>query len=145
MRKVYFFLLCFILCAVSILVSFRMGKHASCCKGEIRPKIQYVELEEETDTLSSTGEEPEGILFPPTRLKDGVIPDYEAAANIAYDYVSAVFGEKSARDEQPYKIKLINNQIWFIEGSLEPNHVGGSFFITIEKYTGKIWDIGHWK
>ena len=79
---------------------------------------------------------------PHDRFNEGVIPDASTAAKIAFQYVSAVYKD-CAVNEQPYQIKLVNKQILIVEGSHPINVLGGTFYICIEKYTGKIWAMYH--
>ena len=109
--------------------------------------IRFEELEEIADTAYYTGKDisVSHYYFSPTQFERGVIPDAATAAKIAYLYVAAVYGENHSIHEQPYQIRLINKQIWTIEGYLSPYALGGTFYICIEKYTGKIWAISHGK
>jgi hypothetical protein len=109
--------------------------------------IKFEELEEVADTAYYTGKDVSAShsFLSPTQFEEGVIPDAATAAKIAYLYVAAVYGEDHSVHEQPYQIRLINKQIWTIEGYLSPYALGGTFYICIEKYTGKIWAMNHGK
>ena len=113
------------------------------CKNGQRQQVRYVSDGNRIDSISYTGKE-YGTNFGPTRIKEGMVPNEECAARIAYEYVSAVFGEGCANKEQPYSISLINDQVWDIAGC-PPKGEGGAFHIAIEKATGKVQYIMHGK
>lgn len=131
-----------ILLFVCVVFSYYLGKWngASICRNV--SNIQFVEVEEIDDTTYYTGKDVSHYMYSPTRFNEGVIPDASTAAKIAFQYVSAVYKD-CAVNEQPYQIKLVNKQIWIVEGSHPINVLGGTFYICIEKYTGKIWAMYH--
>jgi hypothetical protein len=120
-----------------------MGKWNEASINKKPSGIKFDEVEVINDTAYYTGKDLSECRFPPTSFKNGVIPDAATAAQIAFQYVSAVFDKDCAIREQPYHIRLMNNQIWIIRGYLSPNAFGGTFEIGIEKYTGKIWYMFH--
>lgn len=126
-----------------IVLSFYMGKWNEASTNRKPSGIKFDEVEVINDTAYYTGKDLSECRFPPTSFKNGVIPDAATAAQIAFQYVSAVFDKDCAIREQPYHIRLMNNQIWIIRGYLSPNAFGGTFEIGIEKYTGKIWYMFH--
>lgn len=140
--KLYVFV--FALFVVAI-ISFYIGRSKGNTKIIDKVSVQYQELEESTDTSYYTDKDVSKLYYRPHRYENGVIPDAYTASRIAYDYVTAVWGERIAKEEQPYQVQLINNQIWKINGSFPENKAGCPFSITIERYTGKIWIIVHLK
>lgn len=106
-------------------------------------KIRYIVDMELNDTSFYTGKNVSEYRFSPMKQVNGIIPDAETAAQIAFDYVSKVYGNNYAVKEQPYHVQLLNNQIWSVNGNLPRNMDGGVFHITMEKYTGKVWSIYH--
>ncbi len=104
--------------------------------------VKYQEFEEKKDT-SYMGKILESSPYSPLRYEDGVIPNASSAAIIAYDYVTVLYGEKTAREEQPYQIQLINDYIWQVDGYLPINKLGGTFSMAIEKRTGRVCYILH--
>lgn len=123
--------------------SFYIGKYNRDTRINGRPIVKYQEIEEKKDTSFYIGKSLEGSPYSPLRYENGVIPNASSAAIIAYDYVNALYGEKSAIEEQPYQIQLINDQIWLVDGYLPINKLGGSFSMAIEKNTGSIIYILH--
>jgi hypothetical protein len=140
-KKVLLSLL-FIVCVV---LSFYIGKYNQISIYRNASNIRFEELEEVNDTAFYTGKDVSQNFLSPTKFEEGVIPDAATAAKIAYQYVAVVYGERCSIDEQPYQIKLINKQIWTVKGYLSPYALGGTFYICIEKYTGKIWAMSHGK
>ena len=109
------------------------------------PKVRFTEIAGIQDSSLHIGNDASTTnLFPTIIIKEGLIPNAELAAKIAYEYVKAIYGENSAQD-QPYQIQLLNGQIWRVKGTLPPNMEGGTFQIALEKYTGKIIWIYHGK
>ena len=78
-----------------------------------------------------------------------MVPTSEIAARIAYVYVSSLYGEKIAKIEQPYHITLVDDSIWSIVGENQPRSKykkwKGSFFLAIDRKTGKILKYMHEK
>lgn len=147
MRKIIIYGIVLLSC---ISISYFLGKSERSNTGDVSSNIKYVEGINLRDTSFYTGKDVSQYRFNPLKLiKKGVIPNANAAAKIAYDYVTFVYGEKCAKEEQPYNVQLINDQIWVIQGSLPQTPPlltsGGVFYLTIEKYTGKIWSIRHEK
>ena len=140
-KKVLLSLL-FIVCVV---LSFYIGKYNQISIYRNASNIRFEELEEVNDTAFYTGKDVSQNFLSPTKFEEGVIPDAATAAKIAYQYVAVVYGERCSIDEQPYQIKLINKQIWTVKGYLSPYALGGTFYICIEKYAGKIWAMSHGK
>ena len=140
-----------ILFGVSYIVCLALGAYIGgwyeITRSSNTANIKFEELEEVADTAYYTGKDVSisHVFLSPTQFEEGVIPDAETAAKVAYLYVAAVYGESHSVHEQPYQIRLINKQIWTIEGYLSPNALGGTFYICIEKYTGKIWAMSHGK
>ncbi len=134
----------YILC---LALGFYIGEWYDIARNRNAANIRFEELEEVVDTAYYTGKDISGTrsFLSPTQFEEGVIPDAATAAKIAYLYVAAVYGESHSVHEQPYQIRLINKQIWIIKGHLSPYALGGTFYICIEKYTGKIWAMNHGK
>ena len=128
-----------------VVLSFYIGKYNQISIYRNASNIRFEELEEVNDTAFYTGKDVSQNFLSPTKFEEGVIPDAATAAKIAYQYVAVVYGERCSIDEQPYQIKLINKQIWTVKGYLSPYALGGTFYICIEKYTGKIWAMSHGK
>jgi hypothetical protein len=85
--------------------------------------------------------ETEGYIPP-----DGFVPDKETAIKIAEAIWFPIYGKKVLR-QKPYKVKLIDETIWIVEGTLKgiPFVVGGTAYIEINKNTGEILKVTHSK
>lgn len=76
-------------------------------------------------------------------MKTELIPDEEAAINIAESYLFKIYGKSTIVRERPYKIRLINGY-WVIIGSLPwYQSKGGSFELIIKAKDGMIKKISH--
>jgi hypothetical protein len=64
-------------------------------------------------------------------------------------YASRLYGEKIAKIEQPYNIRLINDSIWYVWGTSRPRSKykkwKGNFYIAINKNTGALMAYMHEK
>ncbi len=87
---------------------------------------------------------------------DCVIKNEKKAIEIAEDKLFVIYGESKIKDERPYSIKLINNKVWVITGSLNHSFLdellykgvpkfGGGFEIKINAKDGKIIKLTHYK
>ena len=141
-KKIIMFGVSYIVC---LALGFYIGEWYDITYNRNSANIRFEELEEVADTAYYNGKDisvSHGFLSP-TQFEEGVIPDAATAAKIAYLYVATVYGESHSVHEQPYQIRLINKQIWTIEGYLSPYALGGTFYICIEKNTGKILAMYH--
>jgi hypothetical protein len=88
--------------------------------------------------------------------KDCLVKNEETAVRIAEDNLFSIYGKTKIEKERPYNIKLINNKIWLITGSLNKGLLvnliylnvpkfGGTFEIKISAQNGKIIDVIHYK
>ena len=131
--------------AIGIVCGIVIGRRMEPCRSDNHANVRYEELVGLRDTSYYTDNNSEEYRYSPKRVGRGVIPNAETAAIIAYDYVNAVYGESFAKGEQPYKVQLINEEAWVVDGQLPPNYDGGTFHLAMERYTGKIWYIYHEK
>jgi hypothetical protein len=76
------------------------------------------------------------------RPSAGVVPDEKTAANIAEAVLIPIYGEKQIQGEKPFKVSIKNN-IWLIEGVLDPPAPGGTFVLRLSKLDGKVLFISH--
>ncbi len=72
------------------------------------------------------------------------VNDSVTAVKIAEMNWNKIYG-KNVLKEKPYSIKLINDSIWVINGTLPKNVVGGVVYIEIRKYDGKVLKVTHGK
>ncbi len=133
-----------IICIIAI-ISFYAGWITEKSNVENKHIVHYQEMGVILDSSYCMGRDLSDCPFPPHRYEKGIIPDASTAAQITYDYIVATYGEKCAKTEQPYQIKLINNKIWEIKGCIPMNELGGTFSIAIDRFTGKIYYILHEK
>jgi hypothetical protein len=68
------------------------------------------------------------------------------AYKISSIIVASIYGYELVEKEKPAHIRLINDSIWCVSGSLPKGYdVGGTYSILIEKYSGKILRVTHEK
>jgi hypothetical protein len=72
------------------------------------------------------------------RPKDGFVPSSEAAIQIAEAIASALYGERTALDERPFRARL-RAGVWTVIGTLNPPRAyGGVAIIQINKADGRV-------
>jgi len=76
--------------------------------------------------------------------KDGFVPDEETAKKIAEAVLYPIYG-KSIKNQKPFKVTLVENKIWVVEGTLSRNTLGGVFHIEIQKENCTILNVSHGK
>lgn len=73
-----------------------------------------------------------------TRYPDkGYIPNEEFAAKIAEIIWVSIYGER-IYDQKPYRVNLIKDSIWVVNGSVTGGGYGENAYIEIRKKDGKI-------
>lgn len=83
---------------------------------------------------------------PSSVINNGVVSNETIAVAIAKVYVSHIYGKECLLKEKPYIVKLINDSLWSISGSLpERRYFGGTFSLRIDKKTGGVVSIKHGK
>jgi hypothetical protein len=80
----------------------------------------------------------------PWRDNDGYIPDEETAKQVAEVIWTRIYGG-SISNNKPFKVSLKDSTIWIVEGSINPNTIGGTPYAEIQKADGKILKITHTK
>lgn len=98
-----------------------------------RPIIRFVR-EKDYKGNEYSSKEYRQRAFHPSNF--ALVPTEEDAARLAYEYVSAIYGETCAIEEQPYTIRLNNDSIWTVGGYLPQNKEGGTFSMCIDRYSG---------
>jgi hypothetical protein len=83
----------------------------------------------------------------PWKQPRGLVPDKKTAIKIAEAVLFPIYGESQIKSERPYDVTLTNG-FWRVTGSLptpRPGEVmfGGTFYITISQWDGRIIEIGH--
>lgn len=110
-----------------------------------KPKIEVIEDE-------SLGLQNPDICF--DYKENGFVPNKETAAKIAVAVWSPIYGEEAINNETPYRVKLIEDSIWIVEGSFigekDLRHLlfkdailGGTAYVEIRKSDGKVLRMIH--
>ena len=73
----------------------------------------------------------------------GAVSTPEAACKIARAVLVPIYG-KRIEDDQPFIVAYLND-IWYVEGSLPEEVLGGSFYIEIRREDAKILRVLHFK
>jgi hypothetical protein len=89
----------------------------------------------------------EAQLKNPWKQPHGLVPDKESAIKIAEAVLFPIYGESQIKSERPYEVALLDG-FWHIKGSLTPPPsgecmFGGTFYITISQWDGRVIEIGH--
>jgi hypothetical protein len=74
----------------------------------------------------------------------GYVPDQETAIKIAVAVWSPIYGKEKIEKEKPYKATLTKG-IWYVNGSLPKDWIGGVAEAEIAKDDGRIIRISHGK
>src|ERR1051325_7865352 len=69
--------------------------------------------------------------------KEGLVPDKETAIKIAEVVLFRLYSEGDITRQRPYKVKL-EDDIWWISGTMKDDELGSVFTIAISKQTGEI-------
>jgi hypothetical protein len=82
--------------------------------------------------------------------KGGFVPDEKTAIKIAVAVWEPIFGEDQVAREKPYRVHLLTNDVWRVEGSLpKPQSgsltLGGVMTAEISKADGKVLRVYHTK
>ena len=81
--------------------------------------------------------------YPPSINESGIIKNDSMAYNLSSLIISSIYGEECLRSESPAHIRLINDSVWCVSGSLPKGDVGGTYSILIDKYSGRILRVWH--
>jgi len=74
----------------------------------------------------------------------GFVPDEKTALKIAKNIWEPIFGLKHlVWYRYKYRVRLIDDKVWIIEGVSRWGGYGGGPFIRIEKERGKILEVNH--
>lgn len=69
--------------------------------------------------------------------KEGLVPDKETAIKIAEAVLFRLYGKEEIVWQRPYEVKL-ENDVWFISGTMKHEMMGTVFNIAISRQTGEI-------
>lgn len=134
MNKILFFV-------IGVFISLILG----ACTSTDKPKIEVIEDE-------SLGFQNPDVCF--DYKENGFVPDKETAAKIAVAVWSPIYGEEDINKEMPYRVKLIEDSIWIVEGSFNGKNdlkhflfkdsmLGGTAYVEIRKSDGKVLRMIH--
>jgi hypothetical protein len=76
------------------------------------------------------------------RPKNGFVPDEKTAIRIAEAVLTAIYGEKQIKSEEPFSAKL-HNEVWTVEGAIAEGVDGGAAIIKISKTNGAVISVTH--
>ncbi len=85
-------------------------------------------------------DKPSNMFLP----KNGCVPDKATAIKIAEAVWFPLYRE-SIYKQKPFKVELLNDSLWVVVGTLQPNMLGGVAYIEISKKDSKIFGIRHGK
>ncbi len=74
---------------------------------------------------------------------NGFVPDTKTALRVAEAILIAVYGEEEIAKQRPFKIALVDNEVWLVWGTLDQRYLGGTGVIKISKRTGKVLFLSH--
>jgi hypothetical protein len=75
---------------------------------------------------------------------DGFIPDEKTALRVAKNIWSSIYGlEHLILYRYKYRVRLVDNSVWVIEGVSKWGGNGGGPFIKIDKSRGTILEVTH--
>jgi hypothetical protein len=74
--------------------------------------------------------------------KEGFVPDKETAIKIAEVVLFRLYTEPEIIWQRPYRVKL-ENDVWFISGTMPHDMMGSVFKIAISKQTGAVLHLEH--
>ena len=84
--------------------------------------------------------------YPSSVKESGIIKNDTMAYNLSSLIISSIYGEECFKSESPAHIRLINDSLWSVSGSLPKGcDVGGTYSILIDKYSGRILRVWHEK
>jgi hypothetical protein len=75
--------------------------------------------------------------------ENGFVPDAATALKIAEAILVSIYGQDSFDGQKPYEVKLNENEVWEISGTLPEWTIGGVAYIEIQKSDSKILKVIH--
>lgn len=110
-------------------------KDAMIAKLDTIKSISYVAVRPDTfkaDYYKGKGYKP----------KDGFIPNEYVASQVGIQIAKGMYGNR-VLEAMPLRMTLDKNNVWHLEGHLSDLPLGGSFYIELDKKTGKVLKIFH--
>ena len=125
---------CKILCIISIIATTVFAQKPKYKSTRVKTKCSYVIEQNRYDDAP--------ILKWEFDHDQDIVSDAKSAATLAYVYAVNLYGEKMAKNEQPYTVNSLNDSIWeVLSAQIKPvKHAKwkGGFYMLIEKKTGKL-------
>ncbi|MGV0977438.1 NTF2 fold immunity protein [Empedobacter sp. UBA7494] len=76
--------------------------------------------------------------------KDKIIKNQETLISVIEPILFDIYGKENIEDQKPYRINDFENY-YVVNGTLDKNHVGGTFLIIIDKRNAQILKMTHGK
>ena len=74
--------------------------------------------------------------------RDGFVPNAETAIAVAVAIWAPIYGRDKIEQQKPYRAQL-RSEVWTVEGSLPPGHIGGVAVIEISRRDGRVLRVSH--
>ena len=76
--------------------------------------------------------------------EQGLVPTAEVAIRIALAIWEPIYGSSNIERQKPYKA-VLRDGVWYVEGSLPPNTIGGVAIAEITQRDAKVLRVSHGK
>lgn len=93
------------------------------------------------DSIYADGADPFNVYS----KHEGFIQNETIAVEYAKLLLFPLYGKNVIESEKPYKVKLLNGNIWNVSGSLQKGTEGGVFSILLNRNDGRVMYISHGK
>lgn len=152
MKKYFSYTLLFLLgLGIGCLINLSKNSY----KKEVK-KYVYVGEEKTSQKLYREGLNEDGLVYEKGvdplgvyNKKDGIVCTPDIAYQIANSILTNIYGEQDINERKPFKIKLINDKYWAVEGEYQGKDrnimLTGSVFICIKKDDAQVQMISHEK
>ncbi|MGC4040328.1 MAG: YbbC/YhhH family protein [Flavobacterium sp.] len=72
------------------------------------------------------------------------VPNKETAIKVAEAILVPIYGE-NILSYRPFSAELLNNKVWIVKGTLNPDDIGGVPIVKVQKADCKILEVTHTK
>ena len=93
------------------------------------------------DTIYSEKADPFGVY----NKSEGLIANDSMAVELSKLILFHIYGKEKIEKERPYQVRLFNDKVWYISGSMSKDDEGGIFNIALRKDDGRVLLIVHSK
>ena len=131
---------------VVLLTCFRLGYlcgNAVTAQNSSSLYLDFMYLGENIEPIS-VGDLEDSCLVRNSHPNNGVVSTAEMAYTIADCVLSNIYGRSTMDKEKPYRITLLEDRYWVIEGTMNTSE-GGTAHLMIKKGNGQIVEISHGK